>query len=204
MVKSDMTSTRSSLAAPKGMLPFVGLYMFICSTAAFRQGNTEFLMYAATMVVYIIALIMLHSRIGFSSVALWLLTIWGCLHMLGGTVPIPAHLVDPNGSPVLYSMRWNPNMPRYDQMTHAFGFFSATVACWEILKRSLGENQTMALAVFAALMGMGLGALNEVLEFAATRVTDTNVGGYVNTGWDLVSNTIGATCAAIWCHARRV
>ena len=44
---------------------------------------------------------------------------------------------------------------------------------------------------------MGFGALNEVIEFIATlMVPNTNVGGYVNTGWDLVANMIGASVAA--------
>ena len=52
--------------------------------------------------------------------------------------------------------------------------------------------------VLAATAGMGLGALNEVVEFAATLlVPETNVGGYLNTGWDLVANTTGATTAAV-------
>jgi len=43
---------------------------------------------------------------------------------------------------------------------------------------------------------MGLGALNEVVEFAATRLMPrTNVGGYENTGWDLVSNLAGCLIA---------
>jgi len=34
-------------------------------------------------------------------------------------------------------------------------------------------------------------------------MTETNVGGYVNTGWDLVANLVGATIAAVlirWFH----
>ncbi len=52
---------------------------------------------------------------------------------------------------------------------------------------------------------MGLGALNEVIEFAATLlIPETNVWGYRNTGWDLVANLVGATVAAtiIWLHGR--
>jgi hypothetical protein len=52
---------------------------------------------------------------------------------------------------------------------------------------------------------LGFGALNEVVEFAATLlVPETNVGGYVNTGWDMVSNLVGATtaAAAIWMAER--
>ena len=53
--------------------------------------------------------------------------------------------------------------------------------------------------------GMGLGSLNELIEFAATlTVPETNVGGYINTGWDLVSNCVGALTAVtlIWIHDR--
>jgi hypothetical protein len=50
---------------------------------------------------------------------------------------------------------------------------------------------------------MGVGAANEVVEFLATRVLpETNVGGYENTGWDLVSNTVGCLIAAVLIHAR--
>ena len=38
-----------------------------------------------------------------------------------------------------------------------------------------------------------------MIEFTATLLLpNTNVGGYVNTGWDLVSNLVGAVCAACW------
>jgi hypothetical protein len=44
---------------------------------------------------------------------------------------------------------------------------------------------------------MGFGALNEVVEFIATRFMETNVGDYENTGWDLVANLAGAAIAAV-------
>jgi putative membrane protein len=45
---------------------------------------------------------------------------------------------------------------------------------------------------------MGLGALNEMIEFSAVlMVPGTNVGGYYNTALDLVSNSIGAVIAII-------
>jgi uncharacterized membrane protein YjdF len=196
-----MTNDRS---IPRSLTLFVILYMSICSLAALNQGNTEFLMYAAMMVVFILLTLAINMRVHFTRSALWLLAIWGCLHMLGGTVPIAQRFVLGDGSPVLYSLRIHPDLPRYDQLTHAFGFFGATVACWESVRVLLSARKGVALSVVAVLMGMGLGALNEVFEFAATRVTDTNVGGYTNTGWDLVSNTIGALCAGVWCLNRRV
>ena len=60
--------------------------------------------------------------------------------------------------------------------------------------------------VLAAIGGMGLGALNELVEVVATLlIPETNVGGYMNTGWDLVANFVGATSAVviIFVRARR-
>lgn len=40
----------------------------------------------------------------------------------------------------------------------------------------------------------GFGGLNEVIEFFLTlTLPETNIGGYINTGWDLVSNLDGVT-----------
>jgi hypothetical protein len=57
---------------------------------------------------------------------------------------------------------------------------------------------TWGLMVLCAAAGMGFGAMNEVIEFAATiLVPQTNVGGYMNTGWDLVANLVGCAVAAV-------
>jgi len=74
----------------------------------------------------------------------------------------------------------------------------ATWVCWEALRGAVGGELRagFGLAVLCGLGGLGLGALNEVIEFMAVLlVPATNVGGYVNTGWDLVSNTAGAAIA---------
>ena len=63
----------------------------------------------------------------------------------------------------------------------------------------------LAPALYGDSAGLGFGALNEVVEFAATLlVPETNVGGYRNTGWDLVANLFGATAAVslIWSYGR--
>ncbi len=48
-----------------------------------------------------------------------------------------------------------------------------------------------------AAAGNGLGALNEIVRFVAARLTVTNVGGSVNTGWNFAYNTFGAMIAAL-------
>ncbi len=190
----------------KPLIAFVALYMLICSGLALKQGNTEFLMYAVVMVVFIAIVYALHRTINFSPLALWLLAIWGFMHMCGGTISIDPSLTDayraavtesqrPTAA-VLYSMRIHPDLPKYDQIVHTFGFFSATIACFQGLLALLHAPRTVPTAIAAALMGIGLGAINEVIEFIAVlTMPETNVGGYTNTAWDLVANTVGATCA---------
>lgn len=57
------------------------------------------------------------------------------------------------------------------------------------------KGTTTAL-VYPALAAMGLGAVNEMIEFSAVLlVPDTNVGGYVNTALDLCFNALGAALA---------
>jgi hypothetical protein len=52
--------------------------------------------------------------------------------------------------------------------------------------------------VLSVLAGIGLGGINEMIEFLATIAhSGAHVGGYVNTGWDLVANTIGSGAAGL-------
>jgi len=122
------------------------------------------------------------------------------VHMAGGTINVGT--ADDGSALVLYSLRPFEQLPRYDQVVHTFGFFCATLAAWEALRaavRPLGTlRPTFGPISAAVLIGLGLGALNELIEFAATEILpDTNVGGYRNTGWDLVSNAVGAIAAGL-------
>lgn len=127
--------------------------------------------------------------------------------MAGGTVPMSVGAGD--GAGVLYGYRAAAWLPRYDQIVHAAGFFAASLACFDVLWAMVGRvgsrtGSRLGLGVCAALMGCGLGALNEVLEFWITLVLpEHNVGGYVNTGWDLVSNLVGCVAAAVVVVSRR-
>jgi hypothetical protein len=60
-------------------------------------------------------------------------------------------------------------------------------------QRSIAHERSRWRAAFA---GIGLGAMNKVVEFIATFFLGTNVGGYRDTGFDLVYNTVGAVLAA--------
>ncbi len=60
-------------------------------------------------------------------------------------------------------------------------------------------------AVMVVLAGLGIGAGNEIVEFFATVIlAETNVGGHVNTGWDLVFDLVGGVAAALWLSSSKV
>jgi hypothetical protein len=50
---------------------------------------------------------------------------------------------------------------------------------------------------------MGLGAVNEIVEFIMVlALPQTGVGGYENTMWDIVFNTIGAIIAVSYLNLK--
>jgi hypothetical protein len=157
-----------------------------------------------TVVLLCTAITALVDRgVGFSPVALWLLVLTGTLHLSGGIV------ADPTGPGVLYGTWLVPEVLRFDQVVHAVGSVAATVTAWQLLGTWLGPaTPARTQAWLAALAGLGKGAVNEVVEFlVALRVPGTFVGGFENTGWDLVFDTVGVVGAAAFlvlsCAPRR-
>jgi hypothetical protein len=125
---------------------------------------------------------------------LWLMTAWGFGHMAGGIVPA-------SHDRTLYNVVLLPfDLLKYDQMIHAIGFGTATVICGFVMLRWLPQHRfTVGQAFFVVLAGLGIGAINEIVEFAFTKtLPDTNVGGYENTSWDLVADVTGGLVAAAW------
>ena len=189
---------------PVGVTAFTLAYLIAAGAAALATGNGEFLFYIGAMVVLLAVVAAAHRRVGFTAGVLWGLSIWGLVHMAGGIVPVPASWPINGEVRVLYSWWIIPDRLKYDQVVHAYGFGVTTFVCWQGLQailRDVGEpaiRPTLGMLTLCTAASLGFGALNEVIEFAATRImTDTNVGDYTNTGWDLVSNSVGAIAAAV-------
>lgn len=187
---------------------FVLTYFVAGIVLAVLLNNQEFMLYEAQMAIIMGLLVWMDKRITFSPLVFWCLAIWGFLHLAGGLIPIPVELADSGEddmAPVLYTLRAFPWLPRYDQIIHAFGFGTSAMACYEALQahlqRKLPINIQIGTAVF--LMALGLGCINEIIEFAVVAaIPQTNVGGYFNTGWDLVSNATGALIAILYMKFR--
>ncbi len=177
---------------PLGLVAFTAAYLLAAVVGALMTGNAEFVLYLVVMLVVIAVLVAVHLKVRLHPVCLWLLSIWGLAHMAGGLIPI-------GDGAVLYDWHLIPGGLKFDQLVHAYGFGATTWLCWQILDRRRDPaTPRTGVLVLAGFAGMGFGALNEVIEFVATRVLpETNVGGYVNTGWDLVANLVGVSVAVV-------
>lgn len=96
---------------------------------------------------------------------------------------------------------------QYDHLVHAYGSFIGAITIWVVLVRPLAApTRPGRVALVCLLAGLGVGALNEMVEFIVTLVnTGSHVGGYTNTGWDLVANAVGGVAAGVvvWRWGRR-
>ena len=179
---------------------FALAYTLASVPVALAAGNNEFLFYIVVMVVLGAAVALVHVRVRLTDATLWALSAWGLLHMAGGLVPLPAGWPANTDTRVLYNLWLIPDLLKYDQVVHAYGFAVTTWVCWQGLRAATRDavRPTFGVLVLCAAAGVGFGAMNEVVEFIATRVfPKTNVGGYENTGWDLVANAVGAAGAAV-------
>jgi len=197
--RDEPTTSRKRRVTPSdwAVLGFTLLYIAGATPWALLRGNIEFLLYVAVMLLMIGLVAAIHLRVGLSREVLVGLSLWGLIHMAGGLMPVPEGWPIHGDKRVLYSLWLIPDYLKYDQLVHAFGFGVTTWVCWQGLCAATGVRRpTVGLLLLCAAAGMGFGAVNEVVEFIATlSVPETNVGGYANTGWDLVANGVGAAAA---------
>ncbi len=192
-------------AAILAVVIFTALYMAASTFVAIRAGNQEFIFYIVVMFLMIGAVVAVHWRFGLSAGVLAALSIWGAMHMAGGLTPIPQSWPIGGDTHVLYN--WNiVKIPgwgwiKYDQVVHAFGYAATTWLLWACMTSALRARDvvlrpSLGWLTIVVAASCGFGALNEIVEFIATTMTVTNVGGYENTARDLISNNVGAIIAA--------
>lgn len=184
-----------------GIIAFTVAYLLAAAIWIFVSGNFEFLAYIAIVLVLVFVVWTVHTRVRLSWALMACLSAWGALHMAGGLMPLPASWPVGDGTSVLYNWHIAGPFFKYDQVVHAFGFGVTTWLCWRCLvayQPELASKKPAGGLALCAFAGMGLGALNEVIEFTITLVVpENNVGGYLNTALDLVYNTAGAVMAAL-------
>ncbi len=161
------------------------------------QGNYEFLWYIATMIAIILLVACTLRTSQLSNAVMWLLSLWGLMHVLGGGLVIGDHVLY---AQVVYPFQVDGDFTflKYDQLVHFFGFGVAAIALAEIFTRKAPTVGRFGRIWFPALASLGLSVINEVIEFAAVlAMSETGVGGFYNVSLDLVANTCGAFAGAI-------
>jgi len=173
-------------------------YTAVFGAVFMSAGNSEFLWYIVTLLILVALVALGQRKAEFPAAILWALSLWGFIHMAGGGVPVGdsvlyAHVVLPiYGSGEFVFLK-------YDQIVHFYGFGITAWVLWHLLHRHFPVMiGSASLIVFPVLGAMGLGAVNEIIEFIAVVVfPNTNVGGHVNTALDLVFNGAGAIFAML-------
>ncbi len=164
--------------------------------------NYEFLLYAITATVLVTILYRTDRYFGFEAIGLWLFNVWLILHSLGGLASWKGTrfydivLVDLVGEPY--------DILRYDQFVHVFCYVVMAILMWSVVRKiSRADANPATVCVVTILAASSIGALNEVIEFAAVIVTGTTgVGGYTNTALDLVANLLGAILGTLYMDYR--
>lgn len=175
---------------------FNATYLFWGAAYFLQDLNLEFIIYIVVIVVIIGTALLSAHRSQFPAWQLWLLSIWGLLHVLGGAVVI--------GNGVLFGYRIYPFLDlsgdfyilKYDQVVHAYLYGVVAIMALFQLRRLVPVAFTKRLALFAVLTSVGVSALNEIMEFLiAVTVERNGVGGYENSMLDLIFNLGGALIA---------
>jgi len=166
--------------------------------------NFEFLWYILVLVFFFALIFFTIEKTKFDYLILWGLSIWGLLHMSGGGLIV-------NGD-VLYNLQiinlfsiGDTSVLKFDQFVHIFGFFVTALVAFHLLKKQIkGKPNWTLIYIASALISMGLGVVNEIVEFIATiSIEQVNVGGYYNTSLDLIANTVGAFLAIFLMRLRK-
>jgi hypothetical protein len=124
------------------------------------------------------------------------LAVAAAVHLAGGLVRVGDDVLY-NASIGTHVASLHTHVLQYDHFAHAFATFVGTLTLWTLLAPPTSSVSTRrGLIVLCVLAGLGVGGINETIEFLATIAhAGAGVGGYTNTGWDLVSNLLGATAA---------
>lgn len=172
--------------------------LVIFTTIFLLRKNYEFLGYVAVILFFMWLIVYTNNKVNYPLALVWGLTAWSIMHMSGGGILISGKKLYET---MIFNIVGEPYFIfKYDQLVHIIGFGVATFAMYTLLNPILRpSSRKISLAIVVIMAGLGVGALNEIIEFFMTVFMANNgVGGYVNNSIDLVANLIGATIAGIF------
>jgi uncharacterized membrane protein YjdF len=180
---------------------FNATYLFWGGAFFLQDLNFEFVIYVAVIIAIIGGVLLTVHYTKFPTWQLWLLSVWGLMHVLGGAVAVDGG--------VLFGYRIYPFLDmggdfyilKYDQVVHGYLYGVVAVMSYHLIREAFGvKTHSWLLASFAILTSLGISSLNEIMEFLiAVTVERNGVGGYENAMLDLIFNLSGAIIATVFC-----
>ncbi len=162
--------------------------------------NYEFIIYVGVIILLLGLVGVSINHVDYTLASLLGLTVWSALHLAGGGIAIEgSRLYDA----MLFRLSDTYPILRYDQLVHIWGFGASTLVAFSLLSRLLQQpvRHPVALGIILVMAGLGMGALNEILEFIVSAcVPQSGVGGYINTSLDLCADLAGALLG--WLYIR--
>ena len=180
--------------SPRGVLAFSLAYLLLGGIYFLQDFNFEFVIYVVVIAAAFTLLFGTLRITKFPVFILWLVSFWGLLHILGGSVQTQ--------DGVLFAYRIYPFIDyggefyilKYDQIVHAYLYGVMAVVFHHVLHSTLKVSGPSWIIILIALMAsMGVSAMNEIMEFLIAISLERNgVGGYENAMLDLIFNFSGA------------
>lgn len=179
------------------VIGFSALYLFLGGLYFLRDFNHEFMIYVAVIVAIFAGVFTTLRTTQFPLWMLWLLSVWGVMHVAGGLV----QTVDG----VLFAYKIYPFLDyggdfyvlKYDQVVHMYLYALVALMSYHTLRVPFGiAGKTFLVALAASMISLGISGLNEIMEFLIAVTLERNgVGGYENAMLDLIFNLSGAALA---------
>src|SRR3989344_2321350 len=190
MILEYFTKQKNSL-----VLLFSVVYLLVFTLNAIFAQNYEFLYYTVLIAVLIYIVLVINQRMHFAPFIVINLSLLGFLHLLGGNAYISTIR--------LYDFYFVPGLVKYDNLIHVYGTFIVTLLLYSMvsvyLDRQVISQRYWVIAVGLVLMAIGVGAVNELVEFFAVVYFGAaeQVGGDFNNSLDLLFNTLGSILACV-------
>ncbi|MFH0979269.1 MAG: hypothetical protein V1837_08300 [Candidatus Woesearchaeota archaeon] len=174
---------------------FILFYVLAFAIIAYLSHNHEFLYYSLIYLLLLLFVYVIQRKYRFSlqlpGTLLLGFALFAFAHFAGGLFSV-------HGTK-LYDLSFG--FLHYDNLVHAFGAFLVTIASFNLIFPYLHDtirSRRLYLLVLLVFISLGIGSLNENLEFSAVLFLKyTGVGNYFNNAWDLVYNLIGSLVACL-------
>ncbi|NQU39897.1 MAG: DUF2238 domain-containing protein [Lentisphaerae bacterium] len=166
------------------------------------RQNYEFIIYVGVIIFFFCLVGISIKKVNYTLASLVGLTVWAAMHLAGGGLMV--------GGGRLYDViliRLSATYPiwRYDQLVHVWGFGASTLVMFSLLSGLLKKpaGNPVAVGIVLVMAGLGVGALNEILEFVVSlSVPQSGVGGYINTSLDLCADLVGSVLGLLYIRLR--